>query len=396
MAHDYTYHKTVFEGRMKPFAFVDLECFDANVAAIHQRAGKMPICVASKSIRCVPLIQRIQAHSPQFHSIMAFCVREAVYLASHGLDNILVAYPVISEVESSGLCYTLQSGTTITLMVDAIEHIQHLEAIGKEANVTIPVCIDVDMSTDYPGIHFGVRRSCITAPEHALTVWQAIQQSPHVHLRGVMGYEAQIAGVQDRAPGKGLENAIIRFLKKRSIPELRARRAAVVKALQEAGATLDFVNGGGTGSIESTIEEEVVTEVTAGSGFYSPTLFDHYDQFKHQPAAGFALEIVRQPLNNTYTCHGGGYIASGPPAWDRVPKPTLPKGATLLKMEGAGEVQTPIEYDGPEKLSVGDPVFFRHSKAGELCERFKTLLLVSEGKVVDEVNTYRGDGQCFL
>ncbi len=396
MGQDYAYYKSTFEGRMKPFAFVDLDAFDANIKAIHKRAGKMPICVASKSVRCVSLIQRIQAHSNQFHSIMAFSVREAVYLASHGLDHILVAYPVFSEVEPSGLCYSLASGTTITLMIDAVEHIHHLEAIAAQAEVVIPVCIDVDMSSDFPGVHFGVRRSGITTPDHALTLWKAIEQCPHVKLRGVMGYEAQIAGVQDRAPGKAIEGAIIRFMKKRSIPELRKRRAAVVEALNNAGAELAFVNGGGTGSIESTIEEAVVTEVTAGSGFYSPTLFDHYDQFKHKPAAGFALEIVRRPLENTFTCHGGGYIASGAPGWDRIPTPFLPEGAALLKMEGAGEVQTPIEYTGPEQLGIGDPVFFRHSKAGELCERFKTLLLVSKGKVVDEVNTYRGDGQCFL
>ncbi|MBI3735552.1 amino acid deaminase/aldolase, partial [Candidatus Sumerlaeota bacterium] len=91
-----------------------------------------------------------------------------------------------------------------------------------------------------------------------------------------------------------------------------------------------------------------------------------------------------------------GYIASGAAGKDKLPYPYLPAGSELLPLEGAGEVQTPIAYRGPEKLEIGDPIFMRHSKAGELCERFKSLLLVSAGKIVDEVPTYRGEGECFV
>ena len=59
-------------------------------------------------------------------------------------------------------------------------------------------------------------------------------------------------------------------------------------------------------------------------------------------------------------------------------------------------MQTPICYTGGAALSLGDPIFMRHSKAGELCERFNTLLLVSDGAVVGEAPTYRGEGQAFL
>ena len=59
-------------------------------------------------------------------------------------------------------------------------------------------------------------------------------------------------------------------------------------------------------------------------------------------------------------------------------------------------MQTPIRYNGPEKLQLGDPIFLRHAKAGELCERFTHLLVVADGALVDTFTTYRGDGQCFL
>jgi D-serine deaminase-like pyridoxal phosphate-dependent protein len=317
-------------------------------------------------------------------------------LSQKGFDSIRVAYPACREVAGAGVCEALIQGKRICLTVDCSEHVRHLDRIGKERGVVIPLCMDLDVSLRVPGILFGVCRSPISTPDQAITLWRFIQQSSHVRLAGLIGYEAQVAGLSDHPPGHPLKNRVIRALKRRSIPEVRARRAAVVRALLAEGCALEFVNGGGTGSVETTREDPVVTEVTVGSGFFSPTLFDHYDHFRHWPAAGFGIEIVRQPRPGVYTCQGGGYVASGAAGRDKLPTPYLPEGARLIDQEGAGEVQTPIAYAGQESIGIGDPILFRHSKAGELCERFKSLLLVSQGQIVDEVPTYRGDGQCFV
>jgi D-serine deaminase-like pyridoxal phosphate-dependent protein len=166
--------------------------------------------------------------------------------------------------------------------------------------------------------------------------------------------------------------------------------------IREKGFTLSIINGGGTGSLESTTQEQVINEVTVGSGFYNSHLFDNYQNFRHQPAAGFACVINRHPKDNIFTCSGGGYVASGSAERLKLPVPYLPAEIELIKNEGAGEVQTPILYKGSEQLHIGDPVFFRHSKAGELCERFNELNLIRENKIEKAVPTYRGEGQCFL
>ena len=208
-----------------------------------------------------------------------------------------------------------------------------------------------------------------------------------------MGYEAQIAGVGDKT-GNAAKNLAIAALKKKSVKELAQRRAAIVAEIKAQGHPLRFVNGGGTGSAETPIKEACVTELAVGSGFYSPGLFDDYNRFLHLPAAAYAIEITRNPIPGIYTCYGGGYTASGSIEKNKQPKPYLPLGSRLIDTEGAGEVQTPIEYKGPEKLKLGDPVFMRHAKAGELCERFNSLLLVKEGKIVNEVKTSRTIRRC--
>jgi len=327
---------------------------------------------------------------------MCFTIPEAVYLSQDGFDNLLVAYPSCQSSLIRLACREVAKGKKIILMIDSIEHIMIHQKIAKESGVILPICLDIDMSSSFPGIHFGVRRSGISNEKKACEIYKEMKNCGNLILNGIMGYEAQIAGLGDNYRGKFLKNTIVKILKRSSIKSIAKRREEVVDGLNKLGASLELVNGGGTGSLESTREEDSVTEVTVGSGFYSSALFDNYSHFKHLPSAGFALEVVRIPKPGIYTCHGGGYIASGSTGSDKEPIPYLPKGAILTKNEGAGEVQTPIEYHGETRLSYGDPIFMRHSKAGELCERFNTLLLVSKGVIVYEVSTYRGDGKCFL
>jgi D-serine deaminase-like pyridoxal phosphate-dependent protein len=397
LQRDYKYYKRALDGRALPCAYIDVDLFDANVRDIAARVmnGKT-VRVASKSVRCVWALRRILDANPVFQGLMAFHPAEAAWLAENGFDDILIGYPFFRDAEIVSVCRALKNGKTVIQMVDHPEHVAQIAAVAKREGVVAPVCIDVDMSSEFPGVYFGVKRSAIRTPEQADAVIRAVKEHASVELRGLMGYEAQIAGLPDRAPSGGLQNMLIPKMKKRSIAELRARRRAVVESIRAQGIALPLVNGGGTGSVESTCDEEVVTEVTVGSGFYSPLLFDHYVQFRHHPAAGFAIEVVRRPQPGMVTCAGGGYVASGQANKNKLPQPYLPDGAKLFDQEGAGEVQTPIVYDGPEQLSPGDPVLMRHAKAGEICERFNTMLLISKGDVIDEVPTYRGQGQCFL
>lgn len=235
-------------------------------------------------------------------------------------------------------------------------------------NVRIPVCMDLDMSSRFPGLYFGVYRSSINSLSAVKKYLKLLPSYPYVDLKAVMGYEAQIAGLGNNFKGQNIKNAVIRMMQNSSVREISARRIAAVKLVQEAVGALDFVNGGGTGSMEITRKEKEVTEIAVGSGFYTPTLFDNYGKFRHQASAGYAIEIVRRPAANVFTCLGGVYVASGPVGADKIPTPYLPAGCEYSPNEMAGEVQTPLVYKGKEDLQIGDPIFMRHSKAGELCE----------------------------
>jgi D-serine deaminase-like pyridoxal phosphate-dependent protein len=282
-------------------------------------------------------------------------------------------------------------------MVDSTAHLDLIESAAASPDSPIRVAIELDVSYWTAGgrLKIGPKRSPIRTPEQAVALAREIERRPGVRLAGLMAYEGHIAGVGDRPPGKRVRAKVIAGLQRRSASEIRDRRASVVAAVSEV-APLEFVNGGGTGSLHTTATEPAVTELAAGSGFYAPTLFDAYSAFKLRPAAMFALSVVRKPAASIATALGGGYLASGSADASRLPSPHLPPGLTLDRFEGAGEVQTPLLGDAARRLEIGDRVYFRHAKAGELCERFDRLYLVEGDRVVDEVPTYRGEGQTFL
>jgi D-serine deaminase-like pyridoxal phosphate-dependent protein len=379
-----------------PFAIVDLEALRANAAALVRRAGGKPIRVASKSVRCRAILEDVLAMDG-FAGIMAFTLPEALWLASRRVsDDILLGYPTTDRAALAALAADAHAAATITVMVDSTDH---LDLIEKElGDHQVRVCLELDASYVALGgkIRIGARRSPVHTPAQAAALAREIVRRPGLRLAGIMAYESQIAGVGDDPPGRPARARAIRTMQARSRLELAKRRAAVVRAVREVQPDLEFVNGGGTGSVEKTAAEKAVTEVAAGSGLYHSVLFDYYTNFTGRPAALFALPVVRRPGPGVVTCLGGGYLASGIGDRGRLPQPYLPAGLAYDAEEGAGEVQTPLLGQAADLLAVGDRVWFRHAKAGEMCERFGNLHLVEGDRVVRTVPTYRGEGKTFL
>lgn len=374
-----------------PCAFVDLDAFDANCEALKEMVKGTPftIRVATKSIRVPDLIRRALNHGAPFQGLMCFSAQEALFLSSQGFDDFLVAYPSLQESDLLALKKVHDSGKLISLVVDDERHLMALQKVMKGPR-PFPVLLEPDLSLRLGSLVIGVRRSPLRSVDELVNLAKKIKNYPALKFLGIMAYEAHVAGVTDRNPFKKFLSPVIYFIRRYAMKKVIAHREALVKKLTEAGLKPELVNGGGTGSLTFNHEEKVLTEVTAGSGMFCSHLFDYYSNFKLAPSAFFALQAVRAPEKNWVTCQGGGYVASGEPGWDRIPKPV---SGSLSGFEATGEVQTPVENSGAD---LGEAVIFRHSKAGELSERFKEFLLISKGKVVGRSLTYRGCGENYF
>jgi D-serine deaminase-like pyridoxal phosphate-dependent protein len=378
-------------GLPAPLVVVDLDAVEANADDLVRRADGVPIRVASKSVRVPDVIERALAR-PGFAGVMAYSVREATWLARRGVTDVLLGYPSVDTGAIDQLAADPVARERVTLMVDDTAQADLAAHAARSHGAELAVCLDVDASLRLRlgpfTAHLGVRRSPVHTAQDAHTLAAAVARRPGLRVRGVMFYEAQVAGLPDTSPA-------VRMVKRLSVADLAQRRVEVVDAVQDAvGHPLELVNSGGSGSVQTSAGAPAVTEVTAGSGLFVPTLFDGYRSFSPRPAAFFGLDVVRVPAPGMATAFGGGYIASGPPTASRQPTPVWPLGASLTPREGAGEVQTPLRLHGAD-VRVGDRVWFRHAKAGEVMERFTEVHLVRGSERVATVPTYRGEGLAF-
>jgi D-serine deaminase-like pyridoxal phosphate-dependent protein len=373
-----------------PFGVISVEALAANAFDMLDRAAGTPIRVASKSVRVRGVLDAVLA-LPGYHGVLAYTLPEALWLAGTGIQDVVVGYPSVDRAALARLAIDETLASRVTLMIDDVAQLDLIDAVTPPSKrKPIRVSIELDASFRSPVLgHLGVRRSPVHEPAQARALAEAIVSRPGFTLVGLMAYEAQIAGLVNK--GK----PIIQAMQRASARELAERRGKAVAAVR-AVADLEFVNGGGTGSLETTHADQSVTEIAAGSGLFGPHLFDGYWQFTPAPAAAFALSVVRRPTPDIATLMGGGWIASGPPATDRLPKIAWPEGLRMLPREGAGEVQTPVNGPAARDLAIGDRVWLRHTKAGELSEHLDAFAVVQDGAIVAELPTYRGEGKAFL
>jgi D-serine deaminase-like pyridoxal phosphate-dependent protein len=377
-----------------PCAVIDLDAIDANVNVLLRATGgsSKKIRIATKSIRCPELVRIVQKKlGDRARGLMTYTATETAFLANEGERDLLLAYPTLSEHDAQLLATINRNGSSAAVVVDCEDHLAPLSAAATAAKTTIPCIIEIDVAFRPLGtlVHLGVRRSPLRDAAHVVALAKKIAGASGLTFHGVMGYEAQIAGVSD-------SDLTARAMKAASRADVAASRRKIADALASAGLTPVVFNGGGSGSLASSAKEDCLTELTAGSGFLDSHLFDRYDGLDLMPAIFFALQVVRKPSVDIVTCHGGGLIASGKFGADRLPIPWLPDGLSLLPLEGAGEVQTPIALKNGQIVELGHPIFFRHAKAGELAEHFNEYLFVRGDRIEERARTYRGLGHSFL
>lgn len=377
-----------------PIAVVDLDAFDANAADLARRAGGKPIRVASKSLRVPALLERALAH-PGFAGVLAYTLREALALHELGIsDDIVLAYPSVDRGALADLVASPAAAGDITLMVDDVAHLDVIDSVRSSKAVQVRVALDIDAGLRLGNQHVGPKRSPIYDTRAVIELAETIASRDGFVLVGAMTYEGQVAGVPDDVPSQRARSLVVRRLKRASVAQLDVRRREISDALRSL-VELEFWNAGGSGSIETTVADPVVTEVAAGSGLLVPGLFDHFQSFSPRPAAFFGLRVSRKPSPTLATLHGGGLIASGPVGDDRAPIPWAPPGLHLTGLEGAGEVQTPLTGHPAALLAIGDLVWFRHAKSGELFEHVNDVHLVAGDSITATVPSYRGLGHAF-
>ena len=394
--------KSAIEEKEFPLAMVDLDAVDKNFSFYSDivKASNKKIRIASKSIRMPYLLRYLLDKDKElFSGIMCYRMEEAKYLFGIGFNDLLLAYPEVSSKALNSFAALKKSGCKISMVVDSVEHLQLVDDIAREYHTKLDIIIELDGSLKMfdSKVNLGVRRSSIKNLEDLKERLWFIQSKKNLNLKGVMLYEAQVAGLADQSPWNVFQNPFKSKIKEVSIPKVEEFRQKSLDLIRENGFNPEILNGGGSGSIKTSVQDKSINEVTIGSGFLCSHLFSYYKDLNLTPAIFFAVQIVRKSDPEYITCLGGGLIASGSIGKDRQPEIFLPKGIEPTDIEGFGEVQTPFKItDKKTKLSIGDPIILRHAKTGELAEHFNQYYMFRNNQIISSEHTYRGLGYNFL
>src|SRR5687768_6509795 len=143
-AGTYEGYEAAFGSIEAPFAFVDLDAMWANAADMLRRASGKPIRVATKSLRCRPLIQSALSHDAGFRGLMTFTLAETLWLWELGFDDLLLAYPT-ADRQSLARLAAIDEPTRPVVVVDSAEQLDLIESATAGGAAT-RVCIEIDLS----------------------------------------------------------------------------------------------------------------------------------------------------------------------------------------------------------------------------------------------------------
>ncbi|MYS13430.1 alanine racemase, partial [Streptomyces sp. SID4982] len=204
-----------------PLALVDLAAFDANAADLVRRANGKPIRVASKSVRCRALLERVLARDG-FRGIMSFTLAESLWLARSGFEDVLLAYPSADRAGYAELAADPKLAATVTVMVDDVAQLDLIEASRAGGREVVRVCLELDTSLRLLGgrVRVGARRSPLHSPARLAELARSVARRPGFELVGLMGYEGHVAGVGDALAGRPVRSRAIRLMQAAARREL--------------------------------------------------------------------------------------------------------------------------------------------------------------------------------
>ena len=148
-------YEEIFKDVQAPFAFLDLDAVWSNAADMLRRAQGKPIRIASKSVRCRPVLERLLDLDRGFQGVLSFTLPETLWLWERGLRDLVLAYPTADRPSLTRLARLTAEhpDEAPVLMVDSVEHLDLIEESASSFVAPIRVAIDIDVSLVAPGRH---------------------------------------------------------------------------------------------------------------------------------------------------------------------------------------------------------------------------------------------------
>jgi D-serine deaminase-like pyridoxal phosphate-dependent protein len=347
-----------------PAAVLDLDAFDRNVAKMATRAKGAGLALRphAKSHKCSAIAQlQIKAGA-----IGVCCAKlaEAEAMAGAGVGSILVTSPVAGTTQAERAARLAQETADFRIVID---HPDGAAELGSAAQGVIQVLIDVDPGMGRTGVHDAAQ---------AVEVFRAIAAQPKLKLVGVQcygGHWQHMEGANARAA---------------AVADGMAYLSTVIAGLRQAGADIQVVTGGGTGSFAADAAQGVLTEVQPGSFAFMDR--EYRDALKEDPDGAFeqALTIAATVISANHpkwvTVDAGlkAFATDGPLPVALTPKFT--KSDYRFFGDEHGRLMRPESTDGGQSVVRAERVDFVPPHVDPTLDRYDVIYFV-RGDVLVEI-----------
>ena len=238
-----------------PALLIDLPAMQRNIELMAKFFADGP-CKLRPHFKAhkTPEIARRQLAAGSCTGLTCATVGEAEVAAGF-CDDILIANQVIGADKTARVA-ALANRCDLKIAVDSAFGLQQVAAAAQKAGTTVGVVVDVNV---------GMPRCGVAPGDEALALARRAADTANVQLRGVMGYEGHVVGLEDRAEREG-----------------RARKSmerllSSAQMIREAGLPCDIVSAGGTGTYDITGRIDGITEIQAGSYVLMDTAYAKLD-----------------------------------------------------------------------------------------------------------------------
>jgi D-serine deaminase-like pyridoxal phosphate-dependent protein len=291
---------------------------------------------------------------------------EAEIMATHGIDDIFLAYPIVGRPKVKRLA-ALLSATRGTLRwrftVDSLTAGQWLEEAASLAGVSVDTVIEVDT---------GMRRCGVSGPEQAVSLARALTSLPHVHLVGVMTHAGHAHDILDPAVVEAVGLSETRQL------------VTIAEELRRDGHDISVVSAGSTLTAAAASSLPGLTEIRPGTYVFNDLRTQEIGSCRREHIAATVLAtVVSRPEAERLV------IDAGSKTLTPTSVPTFGFGRALdysdLEVVRLSEEHGVCRVAADNPLRVGDRVRILPIHICVVMNMQREVYLVREGVVVDTV-----------
>jgi D-serine deaminase-like pyridoxal phosphate-dependent protein len=315
-----------------PALLVDLDILESNIARMagtfrEHGVGWRP---HTKAIKIPAIAYKLLAAGA--HGVTVAKLSEAEIMAAAGIQDILITGPVVGAPKAARLANLSKQARPIGV-VDCVEHIDMLDAAGKEYGVKIRTVIEVDL---------GMHRCGAQPGEPTVALAREIHKREGLAFEGLMAWEGHALRIKDIDE------------KRATVEEAVTKLLDTARAIRAADLPVNIISCGGTGTYPLSAAVHGITEIEAGGGIYGDLVYSRSFGIDHPMAMTVIATVISRPSPTRIVTDAGFKTLSSQGA---APEPKDIKNVSGIRM--SAEHGTMDLEEPNTNVKVGDKVYWR-------------------------------------